>query len=127
MSAPQDHGQPNQVPATTTDLGVRTAEDLERIPNHGYDLKVPFASKATLEHITEKFPTPFHLYDEAGIRRNMEAVREAFSWNPGFREYFAVKANPNPALVSILHEYGCGCDCSSYTELMIAELSLIHI
>lgn len=121
MSAPQDHGQPNQVPATTTDLGVRTAEDLERIPNHGYDLKVPFASKATLERITEKFPTPFHLYDEAGIRRNMEAVREAFSWNPGFREYFAVKANPNPALVSILHEYGCGCDCSSYTELMIAE------
>ena len=121
MSAPQDHGQPDQAQATTPDLGVRTAEDLEHVPNHGYDLKVPFASKATLEAVAEKFPTPFHLYDEAGIRRNMEAVREAFSWNPGFREYFAVKANPNPALVSILNEYGCGCDCSSYTELMIAE------
>ena len=58
---------------------------------------------------------------EAGIRRNMQEVRDAFAWNPGFKEYFAVKANPNPALISILNEYGCGCDCSSYTELMIAR------
>ncbi len=120
MSAPQDHGQPSQAQAITS-CEVRTVADLEHVPNHGYDLKVPFASKATLESLAEKFPTPFHLYDEAGIRRNMEAIREAFSWNPGFREYFAVKANPNPALISILREYGCGCDCSSYTELMIAE------
>ena len=120
MSAPQDHGQPSQAQAVTS-CEVRTAADLEHVPNHGYDLKVPFASKATLESLAEKYPTPFHLYDETGIRRNMEAIREAFSWNPGFREYFAVKANPNPALISILREYGCGCDCSSYTELMIAE------
>ena len=120
MSAPQDHDRPGQSQAAGTP-NVRTAEDLDLVPNHGYGLKVPFADKATLEALAERFPTPFHLYDEAGIRRNMEAVREAFSWNPGFREYFAVKANPNPALVSILHEYGCGCDCSSYTELMISE------
>ena len=120
MSAPQDSGQPTQGTAVPT-YDVRTVEDLERVPNHGYDLKVPFAPKAVIEDLTEKYPTPFHLYDEAGIRRNMEAVREAFSWNPNFREYFAVKANPNPALISILSEYGCGCDCSSYTELMIAE------
>lgn len=115
MSAPSENTQPAE------GYGVTCVEDLANIPNHGYDLKVPFASKATLERVAEQFPTPFHLYDEAGIRRNVEAVREAFSWNPGFREYFAVKANPNPALIKILSEYGCGCDCSSYTELMIAE------
>ena len=86
-----------------------------------YPAKQPFVSKKKLEEICERFPTPFHLYDEAGIRRNMEAVRDAFSWNQGFREYFAVKANPNPALIGILKEYGCGCDCSSYTELMISQ------
>ena len=86
-----------------------------------YAVKRPFASKAKLEEICERYPTPFHLYDEAGIRANVEAVREAFSWNPGFTEYFAVKANPNPALIKILAEYGCGCDCSSYTELLIAK------
>ena len=90
-------------------------------PSEAYAAKQPFASKEQLEYIVERIPTPFHLYDEAGIRRNMEAVADAFSWNPGFREYFAVKANPNPALISILNEYGCGCDCSSYTELMIAQ------
>ena len=90
-------------------------------PNEAYAAKQPFVDKETLEHIVEQFPTPFHLYDEAGIRRNMQEVRDAFAWNPGFKEYFAVKANPNPALVSILNEYGCGCDCSSYTELMIAR------
>ena len=66
------------------------------------------AISPTLEHVVEQFPTPFHLYDEAGIRRNMQEVRGAFAWNPGFKEYFAVKANPNPALISILNEYGCG-------------------
>ena len=90
-------------------------------PNEAYAAKQPFVDKETLEHIVEQFPTPFHLYDEAGIRRNMQEVRNAFAWNPGFKEYFAVKANPNPALISILNEYGCGCDCSSYTELMIAR------
>ncbi len=118
MSAPNDSTQPD-FPATQA--SVTSPEDLASLPNYGYDLKVPFASKETLERLSEQFPTPFHLYDEAGIRKNMEAVREAFSWNPGFREYFAVKANPNPALIKILSEYGCGCDCSSYTELMIAE------
>ena len=90
-------------------------------PNEAYAAKQPFVDKETLEHIVEQFPTPFHLYDEAGIRRNIQEVRDAFAWNPGFKEYFAVKANPNPALISILNEYGCGCDCSSYTELMIAR------
>ena len=90
-------------------------------PNEAYAAKQPFVDKETLEHIVKQFPTPFHLYDEAGIRRNMQEVRDAFAWNPGFKEYFAVKANPNPALISILNEYGCGCDCSSYTELMIAR------
>lgn len=84
-------------------------------------MKRTFVTKDQLVDIAGRYPTPFHLYDEAGIRANMEAVREAFSWNPGFREYFAVKANPNPALISILREYGCGCDCSSSTELMIAR------
>ena len=65
--------------------------------------KTPFVSKDQLVAIAKQFPTPFHLYDEAGIRRNMEAVRDAFAWNPGFKEYFAVKANPNPRLISILH------------------------
>ena len=79
-------------------------------PNEAYAAKQPFVDKETLEHIVEQFPTPFHLYDEAGIRRNMQEVRDAFAWNPGFKEYFAVKANPNPALISILNEYGCGCE-----------------
>ncbi len=118
MSAPHEHPTPSQ---TATQASVTSPADLANLPNQGYDLKVPFASKETLERLCEQFPTPFHLYDEAGIRKNMEAVRAAFAWNPGFREYFAVKANPNPALIKILSEYGCGCDCSSYTELMISE------
>ena len=84
-------------------------------------MKRTFVTKDQLVEIAERYPTPFHLYDETGIRANMEAVHDAFSWNPGFREYFAVKANPNPALIGILREYGCGCDCSSSTELMIAD------
>ena len=78
-------------------------------------------TKEQLEEIVKKYPTPFHLYDEKGIRDNVKALKEAFSWNPGYKEYFAVKANPNPFLIDILREYGCGCDCSSYTELLLSE------
>lgn len=83
--------------------------------------KRPFVTREEIEEITKTYPTPFHIYDEAGIRANAEAVKKAFSWNPGFREYFAVKANPNPFLLRILKEYDIGCDCSSYTELMLAK------
>ena len=83
--------------------------------------KIPFVTKDQLVDIAEEFPTPFHLYDEAGIRANAEAVLDAFSWNPGFREYFAVKACPTPGIISILQEYGCGVDCASYTELLLAQ------
>ena len=83
--------------------------------------KVPFVTKEQVEEIVKSYPTPFHLYDERGIRENVKALKEAFSWNPGFKEYFAVKATPNPFLMQILQEYGCGCDCSSYTELMLSE------
>lgn len=83
--------------------------------------KKPFVTKEQLEEIAKQYPTPFHLYDEKGIRENARRVREAFAWNPGFKEYFAVKATPNPYIVQMLHEEGCGCDCSSYTELMMAQ------
>ena len=83
--------------------------------------KRPFVTLDTLQKITREIPTPFHLYDEAGIRKNAQALKDAFSWNPGFKEYFAVKATPNPFLLSILREYGCGYDCSSMTELMLAR------
>lgn len=83
--------------------------------------KQPFVTKEKLEEITAVIPTPYHLYDEKGIRENAKAVNEAFAWNQGFKEYFAVKACPNPALIQILREYGCGCDCSSMTELMLSR------
>ncbi len=83
--------------------------------------KRPFITKEHLEEIVKEYPTPFHLYDEKGIRKNMKELKEAFSWNKGYKEYFAVKATPNPFLINILREYGCGCDCSSYTELMLSE------
>lgn len=83
--------------------------------------KEPFVTYEKLQEIIKEYPTPFHLYDEKGIRENAKALQEAFSWNRGFREYFAVKANPNPFLIRILKEYGCGCDCSSLTELMLAN------
>ena len=83
--------------------------------------KVPFITKEQAQEISKVYPTPFHLYDEKGIRENAKAVKEAFAWNPGFKEYFAVKATPNPYLINILREYGCGCDCSSLTELMLSE------
>jgi len=83
--------------------------------------KIPFITKEQLNVICETYPTPFHIYDERGIRENVKAFRDAFSWNKGFKEYFAVKANCNPFLINILREYGCGCDCSSLTELMLTE------
>lgn len=83
--------------------------------------KKPFVTKEQLEEIAKIYPTPFHIYDERGIRENVRALKEAFSWNKGYKEYFAVKATPNPFLIQILREYGCGCDCSSYTELMMSE------
>ncbi len=83
--------------------------------------KLPFVTKEKVEEIVRTYPTPFHIYDEKGIRENVKAVKEAFAWNPGFKEYFAVKATPNPCLIQILKEYGCGCDCSSMTELLLSK------
>jgi diaminopimelate decarboxylase len=83
--------------------------------------KKPFVSLEQVKEIVKTYPTPFHLYDEKGIRENAKRVKEAFSWNPNFKEYFAVKATPNPFLINILKEYGFGCDCSSMTELMLAH------
>ena len=83
--------------------------------------KKPFVTKEQLDEIVREYPTPFHLYDEKGLRENVKALKEAFSWNAGYKEYFAVKANPNPFLIDILREYGCGCDCSSYTELLLSD------
>ena len=83
--------------------------------------KTPFITKEKLDEIVKEYPTPFHIYDEKGIRENAKALKEAFAWNKGFKEYFAVKATPNPYLINILREYGCGCDCSSLTELMLAN------
>lgn len=84
-------------------------------------MKKPFVSLTQAKKIIEQYPTPFYLYDEKGIRENARAVMQAFSWNAGFREYFAVKATPTPAILQILKEEGCGADCSSLTELMMAE------
>ncbi len=84
-------------------------------------MKKPFVTYQQIKKITEEYPTPFHLYDEKGIRENAARLQEAFAWNKGFKEYFAVKATPNPFLIKILREYGCGCDCSSMTELMLSE------
>ncbi len=83
--------------------------------------KTPFVTKEQLDEIIKTYPTPFHIYDEKGIRKNAQALKEAFSWNKGFKEFFAVKATPNPFLIDILREYGCGCDCSSMTELMLSN------
>ena len=83
--------------------------------------KIPFVTKEQLENIASQYPTPFYLYDEAGIRKTARLVNQAFSWNKGFKEYFAVKATPNPTLLKILREEGCGADCSSYTELLMSD------
>lgn len=84
-------------------------------------MKTPFISKEQLDTIVKEYPTPFHIYDEKGIRENARKLKEAFSWNKGFKEYFAVKATPNPFILNILKEEGCGTDCSSMTELMMSE------
>ncbi|MBO5033990.1 MAG: diaminopimelate decarboxylase [Oscillospiraceae bacterium] len=84
-------------------------------------MKKPFVTNAQLQAIVRDYPTPFHLYDEKGIRQTARALKAAFSWNPGYREYFAVKATPTPAILKILQEEGCGVDCSSLTELMLSE------
>lgn len=83
--------------------------------------KIPFVTKEQLENIASQYATPFYLYDEAGIRKTARLVNQAFSWNKGFKEYFAVKATPNPSILKILHEEGCGADCSSYTELLMSD------
>ena len=83
--------------------------------------KIPFVTKEQVEEIVKNYPTPFHIYDEKAIRENARKLKQAFSWNKGFREYFAVKATPNPYILKILQEEGCGVDCSSLTELMMSE------
>ena len=83
--------------------------------------KIPYVTREKAEEIAAQYPTPFYLYDEKGIRENAKAVKEAFAWNPGFREYFAVKATPNPYIMDIFRDYGFGFDCSSMTELMLSN------
>ena len=84
--------------------------------------KKPFLTEAMAQEIIQDVPTPFHVYDEKGIRENARRINKAFSWNKGFKEYFAVKALPNPVILQILKEEGCGVDCSSLTELMLSEV-----
>ena len=84
-------------------------------------MKEPYISREKLAEITAQFPTPFHLYDEKGIRETARALHEAFSWNQGFKEYFAAKATPNPTILKILKEEGCGVDCASYVELLMSQ------
>lgn len=84
--------------------------------------KKTFVTKDQLDEIVKEYPTPFHLYDEKGIRDNAERLKEAFAWNKGFKEYFAVKATPNPFILKLLKECGCGTDCSSMTELMMSDV-----
>lgn len=83
--------------------------------------KTPFLTLEQAQNIIKDVPTPFHVYDEAAIRRNLRNINKAFAWNKGFKEYFAVKALPNPSILKILKEEGCGVDCSSYTELLLSE------
>ncbi len=83
--------------------------------------KKPFVTKEKLQEIIKDYPTPFHIYDEKGIVENARKVKQAFSWNKGYREYFAVKATPNPYIMKLLMDEGCGFDCSSYTELMLSD------
>ena len=83
--------------------------------------KKPFVTRQQIEEIAKTYPTPFYLYDERGIRENARAVGEAFSWNQGFKEYFAVKATPNPFILKLLQEMECGTDCSSKTELLLSK------
>ncbi|MCM1171978.1 MAG: diaminopimelate decarboxylase [Clostridium sp.] len=84
-------------------------------------MKKPFITKSQVEEIVKTYPTPFHIYDEKAIRENARLLKQAFSWNEGYKEFFAVKATPNPTILKILKSEGCGCDCSSYTELLMSE------
>ena len=84
--------------------------------------KKTFVTKDQLDEIVKEYPTPFHLYDEKGIRDNAERLKEAFAWNKGFKEYFAVKATPNPFILKLLKKCGCGTDCSSMTELIMSDV-----
>ena len=84
-------------------------------------MKTPFTTLEKIQEISKEIPTPFNIYDEKGIRENARAVYKAFSWNKGFKEYFAVKANPNPFILKILQEEGCGADCASYVELALSD------
>ena len=86
--------------------------------------KKPFVTKEKLEEIAAKYPTPFHLYDEKGIRENARRMNQAFSWNKGFREYFAVKATPNPVLMKILKEEGCGGERSEHPHLFSQNIPM---
>ena len=83
--------------------------------------KTPFVTLEQIQDIVKTYPTPFHIYDEKAIRDNAMRLHEAFSWNKGFKEYFAVKATPNPFILKLLQSCGCGVDCSSMTELMLAN------
>ena len=82
--------------------------------------KKPFVTLSQVQEIVKEYPTPFHIYDEKGIRENARKLKAAFAWNRGFKEYFAVKATPNPFLMEILRQEGIGMDCSSYTELYLS-------
>ena len=84
--------------------------------------KKPFLTLQQVQEITKTYSTPFHIYDEKAIRENARKVKKAFAWNPGYKEYFAVKATPNPRLIQILHEEGFGCDCSSLPELQLSDV-----
>ena len=87
----------------------------------GPRLKKPFVTLEKLKEIEKTYSTPYHIYDEKGIRENARNLKKAFAWNKGFKQYFAVKATPNPTIMRILAEEGCGMDCSSYTELLLSE------
>lgn len=82
--------------------------------------KLPFALQE-LQKIIARFPTPFYIYDEKAIRENARKLFQAFAWNPRFREYYSVKTAPNPVLIELLKQEGCGADCASETELLLAE------
>ena len=84
-------------------------------------LKIPFITKEKAQKIIKTYPTPFHIYDEKAIRENARKLKQAFAWNKGFKEFFAVKATPNPTILKILKEEGCGTDCSSYSELLMSK------
>ena len=84
-------------------------------------MKKPFLTKEQVQEIEKTYPTPFHIYDEKAFRENVRNLKKAFSWNPGYKEFFAVKATPNPYLMQILREEGVGADCSSMSELLLSE------